>query len=132
MTTPGIMLRYLTPYVTTKNSANFLEEISTGEPYRAAVKEDYSYFIRSFEENTVSDNWLKICCPIITLGITLKTFYEKNSGRASSRRREKISEFKIILGLSGEIKDENLSGIYESLYFNSYGLEVTDLNLDNQ
>jgi len=122
-----------TPYVTTKNSANFLEEISTGEPYRAAVKGDYSYFIRSFEENTISDELVENLLPNNYVRYYFKKLLlKRTAGELPPEEERKYQEFKIILGLSGEIKDENLSGIYESLYFNSYGLEVTDLNLDNQ
>ena len=122
-----------TPYVSTKNSSDFLEELSSGEPYRAAVKGDYSYFIRSYEENTVSDELVENLLPNNYVRYYFKKLLLKRAvGELPPEEERKYQEFKIILGLSGEIKDENLSGIYESLYFNSYGIEVTDLNLDNQ
>ena len=48
-----------TPYVSTKQSYNYLEEISTGEPYRAGLTSDYSYLSQEYEEEVVNENFVE-------------------------------------------------------------------------
>jgi hypothetical protein len=123
-----------TPYVSTKQSYNYLEEISTGEPYRAELTSDYSLFSRPYEENTQTGDIPETILP----NVYVRSFYkelatarQQGSFRPNSNPDLKYQEFKKYLSLAGEIKQEALDGIYESFYYNSYGLEATDLEISD-
>lgn len=124
-----------TPYVSTKNSSNFLEDLSSREPYRAGIKSDYSYFIRGYEENTETDDVPESILPnVYTLSSYKKLARERERGRfrQNSLPDLKYQEFKQILSLSGEIKQEALDGIYNTFYYNSYGAEIPNLEISDQ
>jgi hypothetical protein len=121
-----------TPYVSTRNSSNFLEEVSTGEPYRAGIKSDYSYFIRGYEENTQTQDIPETILP----NNYIRNYYKdiarrRERGGLGLGAEEKYQEYRNILSLSGEIKQEALDGIYETFYYNSYGVEVQDLGISD-
>ena len=123
-----------TPYVSTKESYSYLEEVSTGEPFRAGLNSDYSFFSRNFEENTQTSDIPETILP----NIYTRNYYkalarerERGSFRENSVPDMKYQEFKNILGLFGEIKQESLDGIYESFFYNSYGLEAPDLEISD-
>lgn len=121
-----------TPYVSTRNSSNFLEEVSTGEPYRAGIKSDYSYFIRGYEENTQTQDIPETILP----NNYIRNYYKdiarrRERGGLGLGAEEKYQEYRNILSLSGELKQEALDGIYETFYYNSYGVEVQDLGISD-
>jgi hypothetical protein len=122
-----------TPYVSTKNSSNFLEELSSGEPYRSGIKSDYSYFIRGYEENTVDDSFSENLLPNNYARHYFRSLAYKRatSGPLSPDEERKYQEFRTILGLSDDIKDEALLDTYESFYYSSYGKAVENIDLDS-
>tara|TARA_R100000231_G_scaffold93907_1_gene70523 strand:+ start:1537 stop:4593 length:3057 start_codon:yes stop_codon:yes gene_type:complete len=123
-----------TPYVSTKQSYDYLEEISTGEPYRAELTSDYSYLSQEYEEEVVNENFVENLLPNTYTRHYFKSLAQKRatSGPLSANEERKYQEFKIILGLSNNVKEEALLGIYDSFYYNSYGAAIKDVDLDNQ
>ena len=123
-----------TPYVSTKQSYDYLEEISTGEPYRAELTSDYSYLSQEYEEEVVNENFVENLLPNTYTRHYFKSLAQKRatSGPLSAEEERKYQEFRIILGLSNNVKEEALLGIYDSFYYNSYGAAVKDVDLDNQ
>ena len=123
-----------TPYVSTKQSYDYLEEISVGEPYRAALTSDYSYLSQEYEQEVVNENFVENLLPNTYTRHYFKSLALKRatSGPLSAEEERKYQEFRIILGLSNNVKDEALLGIYDDFYYNSYGTAVKNVDLDNQ
>ncbi|MHA2351278.1 MAG: hypothetical protein ACXADL_16800, partial [Candidatus Thorarchaeota archaeon] len=112
-----------TPYISNKRSARFLEELSTGEPYRAAIETNYSYYVEGYEKASQNSNIPETILP----NIYTRNYYKQLANRRDDLgQQRKYDEFRSILGLEMNIKQEALDSVYDTFYYSSFGAEVLD------
>ena len=136
-----------TPYVSTRNSSIYLDEISSGSPFRATVNPDYSYFVRGYEKNTDTDSVPELLLP----NTYVKRYLQKlsverragnltqeeerdleNPGSLHPNKFRKFTEFSSIIGLEGTIKPEVFESVYEDVYYTTYGALIGNASLSDE
>tara|TARA_R110000823_G_scaffold164477_1_gene296772 strand:+ start:3057 stop:6152 length:3096 start_codon:yes stop_codon:yes gene_type:complete len=123
-----------TPYVSTRESSNFLEELSTGEPYRAGISSDYSSYIQNYEERIKEAQVPEAILPNNYIRKYYKELvdWSQIGFGIGPDQTQKHQELRQILDLGGEVSQEALDSIYETSYYSSYGRRIPGLNMDSQ
>ena len=123
-----------TPYVSTRESSNFLEELSTGEPYRAGISSDYSSYVQSYEEGIKEAQVPEAILPNNYVRKYYKELvdWSQIGFGIGPDQTQKHQELRQILDLDGEVSQEALGSRYETSYYSSYGRKIPGLNMDSQ
>lgn len=126
-----------TPYVNTKESFEYLEGLSTRQPYKSEIEADYFYYAEKYEEAIDQEEIPELLLPnLYARNLFTKLFYKKQVAPLTEGESRSYDLLRETLGLSGQISEYDIGNLQSSLYrydtyYDAYALSAKNIDYNS-